>query len=79
MAMEQGNVSRANPKARSSKIVLKFDGLPQVSSRPGLLDHLDPLRIHCSIVSSKMRAFLDTGTSVVPGSGKKIGFSSKVL
>jgi hypothetical protein len=61
MVMEHGNVSKAMPKALSSKTVL------------------EPLLIHCSIVSSKIRAFLDTGTSVVPGSGKNNGFSSNVL
>lgn len=40
---------------------------------------LDPDLIHCSIVSSKMRAFRETGTSAAPGSGKNSGFSSKVL
>ena len=35
--------------------------------------------IHCSMVSSKTKAFLDEGNSKVPGSGKYIGFSSNVL
>ena len=40
---------------------------------------LDPDRIHCSIVSSKIRAFRELGRSRDPGSGRYIGFSSKVL
>ena len=40
---------------------------------------LDPDRIHCSIVSSKAKAFLEVRISGVPGSAKYIGFSSNVL
>jgi hypothetical protein len=40
---------------------------------------LDPERIHCSIVSSNISALRDVGNSVVPGSCKYTGFSSRVL
>ena len=46
--MEQGNVSKAIPRALSNRMVL------------------DPLRTHCSTVSSNIKALRDTGTSVVP-------------
>ena len=51
-------------------------------ARPSALSNsmvLDPDLIHCSMVSSKIRAFLDTGTSEDPTSGRKSGFSSRVL